>query len=263
MDLGLAGKNVIVTAGSGGLGFYIAKAYAEEGASVTVSARNPGRLAEAVDRIRTETGGIIHSVVADMTDADAVGALIDQVEDQHGSIDVLVSNSGGASTAPFVEMTDDLWRDAAETKIIPQIRAARLVFRKMVARGVGGRIIFMAGTHGRQPHAHAITAGYCNAALQNVNKALSEDGGPHNILSNVINPGPFETERMVYLAQEKARDDDISLDQAIAELTSETVLKRYGKPEELANVAVFLGSARASYITGATFDIDGGQVKTI
>ncbi len=263
MDLGFEGKNVIVTAGSGGLGYYIAKAFAEEGASVTVSARNPDRLEAAVAQIRSETGGILTPVVADMTDADAIAALIDGVEDRDGGIDVLIANSGGANTAPFVDMTDDLWRDAAETKIIPQIRAARLVFRKMIARGSGGRIIFMAGTHGRQPHAHAITAGYCNAALQNVNKALSEDGGPHNILCNVINPGPFETERMVYLAKEKARDDGIPLEDAIAELTSETVLKRYGKPEELAAVAVFLASARASYVTGATFDIDGGQVKTI
>jgi len=263
MDLGLAGKNVIVTAGSGGLGYHIARAYTSEGASVTVSARNPDRLEAAVAKIRMETGGSITAVVADVTDADAIGAMIDQVEERHGGIDVLVSNSGGANTAPFIDMTDDLWRDAAETKIIPQIRAARLVFRKMIARGAGGRIIFMAGTHGRQPHAHAITAGYCNAALQNVNKALSEDGGPHNILSNVINPGPFATDRMVYLAQEKARDENIPIEQAVAELTAETVLKRYGKPEELAAVAVFLGSAQASYVTGSTIDVDGGQVKTI
>jgi len=263
MDLGLAGKNVIVTAGSGGLGYHIARAYTSEGASVTVSARNPDRLEAAVAKIRMETGGSITAVVADVTDADAIGAMIDQVEERHGGIDVLVSNSGGANTAPFIDMTDDLWRDAAETKIIPQIRAARLVFRKMIARGAGGRIIFMAGTHGRQPHAHAITAGYCNAALQNVNKALSEDGGPHNILCNVINPGPFATERMVYLAQEKARDENIPIEQAVAELTAETVLKRYGKPEELAAVAVFLGSAQASYVTGSTIDVDGGQVKTI
>ena len=263
MDLGLAGKNVIVTAGSGGLGYHIARAYTSEGASVTVSARNPDRLEAAVAKIRMETGGSITAAVADVTDADAIGAMIDQVEERHGGIDVLVSNSGGANTAPFIDMTDDLWRDAAETKIIPQIRAARLVFRKMIARGAGGRIIFMAGTHGRQPHAHAITAGYCNAALQNVNKALSEDGGPHNILCNVINPGPFATERMVYLAQEKARDENIPIEQAVAELTAETVLKRYGKPEELAAVAVFLGSAQASYVTGSTIDVDGGQVKTI
>ena len=263
MDLGLAGKNVIVTAGSGGLGYYIARGYAAEGASVTVSARNPERLEQAVAKIRAETGGTVNAVVADMTDADAIAAMIDGVADQQGGIDVLVANSGGANTAPFVDMTDDLWREAAETKIIPQIRAGRLAFRKMIARGAGGRVIFMAGTHGRQPHAHAITAGYCNAALQNVNKALSEDGGPHNILCNVINPGPFATDRMVYLAEEKAKDDNIPMEQSVAELTAETVLKRYGKPEELASVAVFLGSAQASYVTGSTVDVDGGQVKTI
>lgn len=263
MDLGLDGKSVIVTAGSGGLGYYIAKGFAAEGAHVTVSARNPGRLEEAVKRLQSETGGAVTGIVADMTDAAAIEAMIDTVEQTEGGIDVMVANSGGAATAPFTDMTDQMWRDAAEVKIVPQIRAARLAFRKMVARGQGGRILFMAGTHGKQPHAHAITAGFCNAALQNVNKALSEDGGPHNILCNVINPGPFATDRMVYLAEEKAKDDGIPLEQAIAELTDETVLKRYGRPEELAAVAVFMASAPASYVTGAQFDIDGGQVKTI
>ena len=133
----------------------------------------------------------------------------------------------------------------------------------MIERGCGGRIIFIAGTHGRQPHAHAITAGFCNAALQNVSKALAEDGAPHNVLSNVVNPGPFATERMVYLAQEKATEDQISLEEATAILADETVLKRYGEPRELAALVAFVASERASYITGAMFDVDGGQVKAL
>ena len=133
----------------------------------------------------------------------------------------------------------------------------------MLGAGNGGRILFMAGTHGRQPHAHAITAGYANAALQNVSKALAEEGGPHNILSNVINPGPFATDRMVYLAEEKAREDNISLAEATAILTEETVLKRYGEPDELAALVAFVASEKATYITGASFDIDGGQVKAL
>ena len=123
--------------------------------------------------------------------------------------------------------------------------------------------MFMAGTHGRQPHAHAITAGFSNAALQNVSKALAEDGGPYNILCNAVNPGPFATERMVYLAEEKARDDKISVEEATAILTQETVLKRYGDPDELAAFVVFLASDKATYVTGASFDIDGGQVKAL
>ena len=263
MDLGLSGKVVLVTAASGGLGFAIAQEFASEGATVVVSARNSDRLDAAVEAIREKTAGAASAVVADMTNADAVANMVRQTCDKFGGIDVLVNNTGGAVTAPFIEMSDDDWRAATEVKIVPQIRCAREVFRTMIERGCGGRIIFIAGTHGRQPHAHAITAGFCNAALQNVSKALAEDGAPHNVLSNVVNPGPFATERMVYLAQEKATEDQISLEEATAILADETVLKRYGEPRELAALVAFVASERASYITGAMFDVDGGQVKAL
>ena len=263
MDLGLNGKTVVVTAASGGLGIFIAEEFAKEGANVVISARNPDKLKEAVGQINTKAKGSAHPIVADITDANAITTMIDTVENDFDGIDVLIANSGGASTAPFMEMSDQKWRDAAEVKIISQLRVAREAFKRMVSRGKGGKIIFMAGTHGRQPHAHAITAGFCNAALQNVSKAIAEEGGPHNILSNVINPGPFATQRMIYLAEEKARDEGISLEKATALLTDETILKRYGKPEELAAFIVFLSSSRSSYITGASFDIDGGQVKAL
>ncbi len=263
MDLGLSGKVVLVTAASGGLGFAIAEEFAAEGATVVVSARNRERLDAAVATISERSGGNASGVVADMTDAEAVERMVRQTSEDFGGIDVLVNNTGGAATAPFLELSDDDWRAASEVKIVPQIRCAREVFRVMVAQGRGGRILFIAGTHGRQPHAHAVTAGFCNAALQNVSKALAEDGGPHNVLSNVINPGPFATERMVYLAQEKATEDKISLEEATAILADETVLKRYGDPRELAALVAFVASERASYITGAMFDVDGGQVKAL
>ena len=133
----------------------------------------------------------------------------------------------------------------------------------MVRRESGGRIIFISGTHGRQPHAYAITAGLCNAALQNVSKALAEEGAPHEVLCNVVNPGPHATQRMVYLAEEKAKAQGISLEEATAMQTDETLLKRFGEPRELAAFVVFLASARASYATGAMFDIDGGQIKAL
>ena len=263
MDLGLKGKTVIVTAASGGLGVFIAEEFAREGAQVILSARDRGRLDSAVERLQKISDGSAKGIIADMTDAGAVTEMVQDVVSTFGGIDVLVANSGGANTSPFGEMSDQQWRDAAEVKIIAQLRLAREVFNSMVQRGTGGRLIFMAGTHGRQPHAHAITAGFCNAALQNVSKAIAEEGGPHNILSNVVNPGPFATQRMIYLAEEKAREDGISLEEATAILADETVLKRYGQPEELAAFIVFLASQRASYITGATFDIDGGQVKAL
>ncbi len=263
MDLGLREKVVLVTAASGGLGVVIAEEFALEGATVIVSARHPERLATAVAGIVERTGASVHGMVADMTDAAAVTDMVRNTETHFGGIDVLVNNSGGAATAPFAEMSDEQWRTAMEVKVIAQIRCAREVFNAMVRRGAGGRILFIAGSHGRQPHAHAISAGVCNAALQNVSKGLAEDGGLHDVLCNVVNPGPFATDRMVYLAQRKSIDERMSVEQATAVLTQETVLKRFGDPRELAAFVVFLASARASYCTGAMYDVDGGQVKAL
>jgi len=262
MELGLEKKSVVVTAASSGLGFSIAKMFANEGATVTLSGRNEEKVDLAVQRLSEHATGIVEGCVCDVTSAEQSTAMIREISQKHG-IDVLVANSAGAATAPFLDMTDDMWRQAAETRVFAQIRLAREAFREMSTSGNGGRILFMAGTHGRQPHAHAITAGFSNAALQNVSKALAEDGGPHNILCNVINPGPFATDRMVYLAEEKARDDNMPLEEATAILTAETVLKRYGDPEELAAMVVFLASNKSTYTTGASFDIDGGQVKAL
>ncbi len=263
MDLGLGGKTAVVTAASGGLGAAVAEVLAAEGARVVLSARDPEKLARAVAGIAERTGGDIHGVVADMVDAPAIERMVADADARFGGIDMAIANSGGAATAPFAEMTDDDWRAAMEVKLLAQIRLARAAFNRMTARGKGGRIVFVAGTHGRQPHAHAVTAGFCNAALQNVSKALAEDGGPHGILCNVVNPGPFATDRMVYLAERKGRDDGIAYRDAVAALTAETVLKRYGEPEELAWAVAFLVSDRARFITGAMLDVDGGQVKAL
>tara|TARA_B100000886_G_scaffold340491_1_gene310452 strand:- start:4491 stop:5282 length:792 start_codon:yes stop_codon:yes gene_type:complete len=262
MELGLENKSVAITAASGGLGFSIAKMFAIEGANVTLSGRSPEKIKRAVSSIKQVANGVVEGLVCDVTSGEQSVDFINSVASRHG-LDVLVANSPGANTAPFLEITDNMWRKAAETKVFAQIRLAREAFSIMKDIGKGGRILFMAGTHGRQPHAHAITAGFSNAALQNVSKALAEDGGPFNILSNAINPGPFATERMVYLAEEKAREENISLREATAILTQETVLKRYGDPDELAAFVVFLASNRATYVTGACFDIDGGQVKAL
>ena len=262
MELGLERKSVIVSAASSGLGYSIARMFAVEGATVTLSGRNEEKVNFAVKNLNEEARGVVEGCICDVTSAEQSISMIGEVSRKHG-LDVLIANSAGAATAPFLEMTDDMWREAAETKVFAQIRLAREAFGVMQSAGNGGRILFMAGTHGRQPHAHAITAGFSNAALQNISKALSEEGAPDGILCNVINPGPFATDRMIYLAEEKAKEDKISVKKATAILTAETVLKRYGEPDELAALVVFLASNRGTYITGASFDIDGGQVKAI
>ena len=262
MDLGLKGKTVVVTAASGGLGFEIAKEFAAEGASVVVAARNEERLSRAVDDIGRATGNRPKGVRADCTSDAEIKALVNDTVRDHGRIDVMICNSIGPRTAPFDEMTDDLWREALDVKVVAQIRCAREAFRAMKGQR-SGCILFMAGTHGRQPRSYSVTAGVSNAALINASKVLSEVAAPFNIRVNAVNPGPIETDRMVYLVKEKAVELGVSEVEAKRILADVTVLKRFGTPEEIAASVVFLASPRASYITGIMLDVDGGQVQAI
>jgi 3-oxoacyl-[acyl-carrier protein] reductase len=132
----------------------------------------------------------------------------------------------------------------------------------MVQRG-GGRIVNMAGTHGLLAHSYAITAGVVNAALLNLTKALAEEGASSNVLVNAINPGPILTERMEYLTNMKARELGVSYEEARAHLVAETMLKRFGTPQDIAAAVTFLVSKRAGFITGTYVNVDGGQIRSL
>jgi 3-oxoacyl-[acyl-carrier protein] reductase len=262
MDLGLTGSVVVVTAASSGLGRDIAACFLTEGAEVVLSARNEAKLAAAADAIEAETGRRPHVQRADsLIEADTIELVRSTVE-RFGRIDVMICNSVGPKTAPFDLMTDEGWRDAMETKVIAQLRCAREAFKAMQAQR-SGVILFMAGTHGRQPRAYSVTAGVSNAALINASKALAEAAAPYGIRVNAINPGPIDTARMEYLVNEKAAELGVTAVEAKRILADVTVLKRFGTADEVASAVVFLASKRASFMTGIMLDIDGGQVQAI
>jgi 3-oxoacyl-[acyl-carrier protein] reductase len=262
MDLGLRGKVAVVTAASGGLGRAIAEEFAAEAAITVIAARNEARLTAAAEEIAHKTQGTVVPYRADCTVEADVAALVRDTVQKHGRLDVVMCNSIGPKTAPFDEMTDALWREALDVKVGAQLRIAREAFKAMQPQK-SGCILFMAGTHGRQPKTYSVTAGVTNAALINASKVLAEAAAPFNIRVNAINPGPIETDRMVYLTKEKAIELGISEAEAKRILADVTLLKRFGEPRELASAVVFLASARASFMTGIMLDIDGGQVQAI
>ena len=262
MDLGLKGKVAVITAASGGLGRAIAEAFAAEGAATVIAARNEARLAAAANAIEVATGNRPRAVRADCTSADDIRALVDGVVAEHGRLDAMVCNSVGPRTAPFEDMTDTGWREALDAKVVAQIRCAREAFRAMRPLR-SGAILFLAGTHGRQPRTYSVTAGVTNAALINASKVLAEAAAPYGIRVNALNPGPIETDRMAYLVGEKAAELGTSQAEAKRVLADVTLLKRFGTPQELAAVAVFLLSPRAGFMTGTMVDVDGGQVQAI
>ena len=262
MDLGLKDKVTLVTAATGGLGFAIAKELAAEGAIVVLSGRSAAKVESAVAKIAVSTGGAVEGICADCTSNPDIVSLVDRTEKTHGRIDILINNSGGPPTAPFVELNDQDWFSAFDAKFLPQVRLARAVFPGMSKRK-WGRIINLIGTHAHTPHAFAITAGVVNAALLNLTKALAELGAPDNVLVNAINPGWIDTERMAYVVKRHARDAQITEEESRREICSEIQLGRPGTPEDIAAAAAFLASQRAGFITGAYIDIDGGMTRTL
>jgi 3-oxoacyl-[acyl-carrier protein] reductase len=262
MELGLKGKVALITAASAGLGFATAKELATEGATVVIAGRSEEKLQSARDVISQTTGATVKTSVADCSCATDIERLVVDTEAEYGRIDILINNSGGPPSAPFVEFSDDEWHRAFDAKFLPQVRCARAVLPGM-SRRKWGRIITFVGTHGRTPKAYAITAGVVNAALLNLTKALAQLGAPHNVLVNAINPGPIETARMKYLTLQQARKLGISESESKEILTEEILLGHFGQPEDIAAAAVFLASERAKFITGAFLDVDGGLTRAL
>jgi NAD(P)-dependent dehydrogenase (short-subunit alcohol dehydrogenase family) len=262
MDMGIKGKVAVISGGSTGIGAAVALRLATEGACVVVCARDAGRLKATAENIKKATGGDVRAIDGDCTrDAD-VTRLIDATVSAFGTVDILVNSVAGPKTAEFFALSDQDWMESFNLKLMGQIRCARAVFPHMVKKK-WGRIVNIIGTHGHQPHAYLMTAGIVNAGLLNFTKALAELGAPHGILVNAVNPGPIETERMQYVLQAKHEQFNVSVEEARRQWEQGTLLKRFGRPDEIAAAVVFLASEVSSYITGASIDIDGGQTKGV
>ena len=262
MDLGLKGKVALVNAASKGIGRAIALELAAEGANVAIASRSDDSLKAAADTIKQATGNNVATYTADLLSDRDVRQLVDDVERDLGDIDILVNSSAGPPTKPFSELSDDDWLEALDIKFLAQVRPSREVFPRMKERN-GGRIVNIVGTHGKYPHVYAVTVGIVNAALLNLTKALADEGAPHNVLVNAINPGLTNTDRVTYLANIKAEERGITFDEAVAELVDGQLLKRLADPFEIASMAVLVVSGRGGFITGSLIDVDGGCSPTI
>jgi len=262
MDLGLKGKVALVTGGSKGIGKAVARGLAEEGARVAICARTQRELEAAAAELGKVTGAEVFAVAGDLTREADVKKIVDATVGRLQRIDILINNAGAAPGGLLLDLSEEDWQTALQLKFMGYVRCARAVIPHMLKQG-GGRIVNIVGNDGVKPLGFELSPSAANAADLAVTVALAEQYGRHNILVNAINPGPVGTERWDQLVAGIARIHGISVQEAQRKVDRSIPLGRIARPEEIADVAVFVASERASFMNGALILLDGGQRKAL
>lgn len=260
MDLGLDGKVALVAASSKGLGKASALALAREGARVTICARTAADLQAAAEEIGQETGAEVLQVPADLSQAADIENVVRATVERFGGVDVLVDNSGGPARGRFADLTDDDWRQAFEVVTLNFVRFVRAVTPYMRARQ-WGRIIGIQSSSVKQPVNNIDLSNGTRPGVAGLMKAIMPDLAKDGITINLVLPGIFATSRISpSLVNGTGQADQAAMAQ-IARV-ADIPMGRLGEPIELGNLVAFLASERASYITGAVYQVDGGIIRS-
>jgi 3-oxoacyl-[acyl-carrier protein] reductase len=255
VDLGLAGKIALVTGGSRGIGRSIALGFAEEGCRVAVCARGAEALETTAVELRERTAEAL-TVSADVTDEAGQDLVLDETLNAFGGIDILVNNVGGGGAPTFMETTDDQWRAAADLTLWPAVRLSRLAVPHMQQRG-GGAIIMISSIYGREWGGRPAYM-TVKAAEIGVAKAMARELAPRNIRVNTVAPGSIRFPGGSW--DRRCQEDPDGMAEFVR---ADMPLGRFGSPEEVANVVVFLASQRASLMVGACVNVDGCQSRSL
>ncbi len=261
MDLNLPGRVVLITGGSKGIGLACAEAFAAEGARVAIASRGRDNLA-AAERALKGKGHEVLTVVVDLVDPKAAPELVAAVEGHLGPIDVLVNSAGAARRYAPDQLDMQSWHSAMDSKYFTYVHAIQAVLPGMAARK-RGVIVNIVGQGGKVASPSHLPGGSANAALMLVSAGLASAYGRSGIRVNAINPGFTLTDRQKGGLEAEARRLGISEEEARRQGEQKIPLGRYARPEEIAAVAVFLASERASYVTGAIIPMDGGASATV
>lgn len=261
MNLGLEGKLALVTAATGGLGFATAKALVGEGVRVAICGRDEGRVRSAVARL-TERGGQVTGLVADVGRADDLERLFAQVQEALGGLDILVSNAGGPPSGGFSALDESQWDLAYQLTLQSVVRSVRLALPLMQARG-GGRVLTVVSSSVKRPLPNLLLSNVFRPAVQGLCKSLASELAGDNIRVNCLAPGRIETERVDELDRALASKQGRSFDEVRRGSLSSIPMGRLGEPAEFGQVAAFLCSDAARYMTGSTVFVDGGAVTCL
>jgi 3-oxoacyl-[acyl-carrier protein] reductase len=258
MDLGLKGKVAMVAGASRGLGFAVAQALADEGAIVSISSRSESAVKAAAAKLGSQALG----TAADVKSADAIQHWASATIERFGGVDLLFANAGGPPAGPALSFDDSAWQDAANLLLFSTLRMVRAVVPSMKARG-GGAILVSTSTSVKEPIPNLGLSTVLRASVSALAKTLALELAASKIRVNQIVPGRVDTDRVRELDEITGKKQGISAADAKARSIGSIPLGRYGDPTEFGRVGAFLLSNAASYLTGATVQVDGGLVKSV
>jgi 3-oxoacyl-[acyl-carrier protein] reductase len=259
MNITMKDRVAVVTGASKGIGFAVARRFAESGAKVAILARGAEDLKAAREQLAKD-GFKVRDYVCDVSKAADIAKTHDRVVADLGPVDVLVNNAGTSRAMSFETVTDEVWQEDLDLKLFAAIRFSRLVWPEMKSRK-WGRIINVLNIGAKAPAAASTPTSVSRAAGMALTKAMANEGGAHNILVNALLVGLIVSDQWVKRHAQKAPDADF--DGFTRDLAKGVPLGRMGTAEEFANLACFLASEQGSYITGTAINVDGGRSPVV
>lgn len=262
MDLGISGRVAMVAASSQGIGKAVALSLAREGCCVSICGRDPGRLEHAQREMAAAVpASQVLASPCDVTRAEDLEAWHRATVEQWGPVEILVTNSGGPPAARFLDLTEEQWKSGLDSILFNVVRLSRLVIPEM-RKKKWGRIVHLSSLAAKQPIDLLTVSSTLRAGLSALTKTMSNQLAADGILVNAVLPGHVLTDRTAHLNEIRAKEEGISVEEFAGRVGKTIPLGRYGEAAEIGDVVAFLCSERASYLTGATIQVDGGVIQS-
>ncbi|HTE86615.1 MAG TPA: short-chain dehydrogenase/reductase [Dehalococcoidia bacterium] len=262
MDLELRGRRAVVTGASKGIGLAIAQTLAAEGVALAICSRTDADIQGAATELGRRYEVPVAALAVDLSDAAGVERFATFAMQELGGVDILVNNAGAIPRGTIDSLDDETWQEAYALKFWGFIRMARALLPQMRSRR-DGVILNIIGNAGKEPHRDYIAGGPANAGLMNFTKTLALDCAADGIRVVAVNPGAIRTPRMNSRYERMAREQGVTFQDIERESAKGIPLGRVGEAEEVAYVAAFLVSPRASYITGSVIPVEGGATGSV
>ena len=263
MKLNLKNKNAIVCASSQGLGRAAALDLAEEGVNLAICSRDQDKINKVKEEIHQKINSEIKVIAlqVDLDSPDEIQAFYKQVENDLGSVDILVNNNGGPPPSTFEQLSDDDWQKAFNSTMMSCLRLSKLVIPNM-KKNAWGRIINISSVSVKTPVNGLFLSNSLRMGVLGWAKALSDELAPHGVTVNTVCPGYTRTERVEAILETQSNSSGLKKEEIEKSIAENIPMKRVGEAEDLAGLITFIASEKADYMTGLAIQVDGGSART-